>query len=111
MKSNALKTIYLAFMIIGSFFPMFLALPHLRTYGFSPYVFLQHANSTSAAAACFADIALSAVVFLIFAWSDLKKRDGPQRDFWITLLLIPIGLITSIAFYLYRREQMVKTAI
>lgn len=95
---------YLVFMILGSLVPMFLAAPHLQTYGFSPLVFIQHANATSAAAACFADITLSVIVLLIFVWSDLKRRKGPARDFWITVLLVPIGLVTSLCFYLYRRE-------
>lgn len=99
-----MRFVYLAFMIIGSLLPLFLAVPHLQTYGFSPLVFLQHANSTSAAAACFADIALAAIVFLIFVKVDSKRRNAPQFEFWVTLLLIPIGLITSISFYLYRRE-------
>ena len=105
MKTRSLKAIYLTFMVLGTLVPLFLAMPHLRTYGLSPFVFIQHANSTSAAAACFADIALAALVFLIFVWSDLKKRKGRIADFWITLILIPIGMVTAVSFYLYRRES------
>lgn len=96
-------------MVLGSAVPLFLAMPHLRTYGFSPVVFFQQANATSAAAACFADITLSAIVLMIFVRADLKKRDGPDTDFWITLVLIPIGLVTALCFYLYRREGSVRT--
>jgi len=99
-----LKFVYLAFMFIGSLLPVFLAVPHLRTYGFSPLVFVQHANSTSAAAACFADIALASLVFLIFAKVDSKRRNAPVWEFWLSLILIPIGLVTAVSFYLYRRE-------
>lgn len=91
-------------MIIGSFVPLFLAMPHLRMYGLSPMIFIKQANATSAAAACFADITLSAIILMIFVRSDLKRREGPTSDFWITLLLLPIGLVTSLCFYLYRRE-------
>ena len=98
------RGIYLILMVVGSFVPLFLATPHLRTYGFSPLVFINQANATSAAAACFADITLSAIVLMIFVRSDLKRRNGPTKDFWITLALLPIGLITSLCYYLYRRE-------
>lgn len=97
-------------MVLGSIVPLFLAWPHLSTYGVSPLLFIRQANATSAAAACFADITLSAIVLMIFVRSDLKRRDGPASDFWITLALIPIGLVTSLCFYLYRRESKNPTA-
>ncbi len=97
-------------MVLGSMVPLFLATPHLRTYGFSPIVFFQQANATSAAAACFADITLSAIVLMIFVRADLKRRNGPTSDFWVTLLLIPIGLVTALCFYLFRREGAVRSS-
>lgn len=108
MKGEGMKGVYLAFMVLGSLVPLFLAVPHLRTYGLSPLVFIQHANATSAAAACFADIALACIVLLIFVWKDLKRHGRSMTDFWVTMVLIPIGLITALSYYLFRREGFSK---
>lgn len=95
-------------MLFGSLIPIFLASPHIDTYGLSPLAFIQHANSTSAAAACFADLCLAGAVFMVFCWIDISRRGAKRWEFWVTAALLPIGLITSVAFYLWRRECAVQ---
>jgi hypothetical protein len=99
-----MKNVYLASLIAGAILPFCFALEHLRAHGASPVAFIQEATTTSAARACFVDLCLAGLVFLGFAIYDSARSGVAKKHVWIAAMLTPVGLVSTVAYYLWRRE-------
>ncbi|MBV6627414.1 MAG: DUF2834 domain-containing protein [Rivularia sp. (in: Bacteria)] len=104
------KSLYLVLVIIGSIAPWSLLLEFFIHNGFSIELLIQKEFDNYAAAAFGTDLLISALVFLCFAFLELKRL-GLSRNRLIIYIAATfgVGLSCSLPLFLYFREDVLKS--
>ncbi len=99
-----LKNLYLFFAVIGTIIPWFFFSQFFATSGLDIPLFLRSLFINGAAGGFSADILISIIVFLIWAYTDAQKLKI-QRWWWILPATFTVGLSLALPLYLYLRED------
>ena len=108
-KFFSVKSLYLFLVIIGSIAPWSFTVKFLIQNGFSIGLFFQNEYANYAAATSFSDLLISALVFLCFAFFELKRLGlSRSRLFIYVIATLGIGLSCGLPLFLYFREGVLE---
>ena len=99
-----LKRFYLVMAIFGILVPWFFFARFFAAEGLNVPLFVQSLFVNSAAAGFVADVLLSAVVFLVWSYSDAQKL-GVGRWWLVLPASFLVGLSLALPLYLYMRHD------
>lgn len=107
--SSLRSRLYLALTLVGSLLPWIFLDQFLFSGNASVAEFLAQALANPVAIALSADLAISVLVFLSFAWFELARLGVSRRWLWLYLgCTFGIGLSCSLPLFLYLRERQLR---
>ncbi|MEW5733620.1 MAG: DUF2834 domain-containing protein [Thermodesulfobacteriota bacterium] len=102
MSASGRKLVYLVLGVAGGVVPWIFAVQAFAAgHGLLEFIIL--AISNPAAAAVAADITISTFVAVFFGWKEARRLE--MKKAWICLPLLCIALATSLAVFLWMREN------
>lgn len=104
-----LKRFYLVCAIIGAIVPWIFFTQFFIEQGFDIPLFVESLFANPVAAGFVVDLLISAVVFLVWSFSDAQKIG--LGHWWVVLLAtFLVGLSLALPLYLYLREDALQVA-
>ena len=98
------KTIYLLLCVVGTILPYWFFIPWLIGNGFNIPLLLGEIFASRISSFFWADVAVSAVVVLVFAQVEHTRRH--LRYWWVAALaVVAVGVSLGLPLLLYLRER------
>lgn len=108
-KLFSAKSLYLLLVIIGIIVPWNFLLQFFSQNGFSIELLIQQGFANYATAAFGTDLVISALVFLCFAFFELKRLGLSRSRLLIYIIAtVGIGLSCGLPLFLYFREGVLE---
>jgi hypothetical protein len=108
-RAHNLSTLYLVFGIFSLLVSWGIFLEFLLSGEASVSTFLQQAFATPIASLVSSDVVISALIFFVFAYTELKRLKTPSAPFpWLAIYVVgtfSVGVCFSLSLFLYRRER------
>ncbi|WP_158535137.1 DUF2834 domain-containing protein [Acaryochloris thomasi] len=108
-QSQGLSKIYLIFIILSLVISWGIFLQFLLSGEASVSLFFEQALATPVSRLLSSDIAISAFIFFIFAYVELKRFQMPSNLLVIYILgTFSVGICFGLSLFLYQRETWFK---
>jgi hypothetical protein len=105
-----MRRLYLFLAFVGFAVPTYFLGAFLREHGLDLPLLFSLPFANKAATFFTSDLILTAIVFLVYAFVDLRRRK--QRNWWMYLLAtLLVGPSFSLPLFLYLRERQVEMQI
>lgn len=104
----SLRRLYLGLSVAGAVLPLAVFWPFVRDHGLAPRAFLQQLFANPTGRAFATDLALTALMFWLFA--IVESRRLAMRLVWLPILAsATIGVSCGLPLFLYLRERQRET--
>lgn len=94
--------VYLALAVLGTLWPLSQIVPWLMVHGFNLGLFWQSIVGSGVSAFAWADVVVTVLTIIAFAWHERRKIPGWG---WAVLASLTVGASLGLPLLLYLREK------
>ena len=102
-----MRIVYALLCVLGAALPLAAFFPWLAEHGLDVSLLILQAASTPVSAFGWADVAVSAIVFVAFAAAEGRRLRMPH--WWISLLGLAVGVSLALPLFLWLRQRHLET--
>lgn len=102
-----MRIVYASLCVLGAALPLAAFVPWLVEHGPDVPLLIRQAAATPVSAFGWADVAVSAVVFVAFAAAEGRRLAMPR--WWLSLLGLAVGVSLALPLFLWLRQRHLET--